>query len=94
MATPKHIPVRSCAACGQRFSKRDVTRIVRSAEGNIEVDNTGKQPGRGSYLCSSEECWQNGLKKRRIDHALRSPLLERDREGLMAYYNDAERAAQ
>ena len=78
--------MRSCAGCGERFPKRDLVRIVRTLDGTVEVDPTGKRAGRGTYLCAREECWQQSLKKSRLDYALRSSLLERDREALSAYY--------
>ncbi len=82
----KHIPLRSCASCGARFPKRDLTRIVRTPGGSVELDPTGTAAGRGTYLCSSEQCWAQGLGKNRLKHALRSPLTEPDKSVLVAYY--------
>ena len=87
MAAIQRVPVRRCVACGQRLPKKELTRIVRTLEGKVEVDPTGKKAGRGSYLCLTEECWTLGLKKGRLDHALRFQLVEQDREGLLAHYH-------
>jgi predicted RNA-binding protein YlxR (DUF448 family) len=88
VAKVKHIPLRSCAACGQKLPKRELVRIVRTLEGQVEVDPTGKKAGRGAYLCPREECWKRGLKKNRLDHVLRSPVMEQNRETLVAYYQE------
>lgn len=50
--------------------KREMVRIVRTPQGAVEVDHTGKQTGRGAYLCSSWACWELGLKKQRLGHSL------------------------
>lgn len=81
----RHIPLRSCAGCGAKRSKREMVRIVRLTSGEVVVDPTGKRPGRGTYLCPIFSCWENALKRRRLEHALRGPLLPQDREALRAY---------
>lgn len=88
MTKGKHIPVRRCAACGQRLPKRELIRVVLTSGGRVEVDPTGKKAGRGTYLCPRDDCWKQGLRKSSLDHALRSPLLERDREALLVYYEE------
>jgi len=82
----KHIPLRSCASCGGKFPKRDLTRIVRTPEGHVGLDATGKAAGRGTYLCASQQCWEQGLRKNRLNHVLRSPLTEPDKLALVAHY--------
>ena len=84
MTRGKHVPVRSCIACGERLPKKEMVRIVRTMSGTVEVDPTGKSAGRGAYLCPKEGCWNQGLSKGRLEHVLRSPLVERDREALVA----------
>ena len=86
MAAVQHVPVRRCVACGQRLPKKELTRIVRTTEGRVTVDPTGKKAGRGAYLCSKQECWTLGLKKGRLDHSLRFQLVEQDREEILAHY--------
>lgn len=60
----KHVPLRMCIVCQQKWPKRQLIRIVRTPEGTVEVDPGGKRSGRGAYLCSSHGCWQTAL-----DHA-------------------------
>jgi len=68
------LPQRTCIACRQTSGKREFIRIVRLPEGEVDIDLTGKKPGRGAYLCPSAECWQTALKKGRIDAALKTKL--------------------
>ena len=81
----RHIPIRTCVACGAKEGKRALVRVVRTPEGRVEVDPTGKRPGRGAYLCPRRACWEKALKKGRLERALRSPLPPEVRETLVAY---------
>ena len=94
MAKGKHVPVRRCVACGERLPKGELVRIVRTVSGRVEVDPTGKNAGRGAYLCPppKEGCWNLGLSKGRLEHVLRSPLVEGDREALVAYFRQLKSA--
>lgn len=71
---PKHIPQRTCVACRTVRPKRALIRIVRTPEGEVRVDERGKQSGRGAYLCAQRVCWEEALKRRRLDVALRVTL--------------------
>lgn len=81
---PRRPPQRTCVACRSSRAKRELVRLVRSAEGRIEVDPTGKKSGRGAYLCRRPECWQEALRKDRLSYALRTKLSKTDREALQA----------
>jgi hypothetical protein len=63
-------------------------RLVRTLDGNIEIDTSGKKAGRGAYLCRARECWQVGLKGNRLEYVLRSRLTSDNREQLMNYARD------
>ena len=52
----KHEPLRMCIACREMKPKKEMLRVVKTAEGEISADPTGKAPGRGAYICQSEEC--------------------------------------
>lgn len=58
---PKHVPQRTCVACRQKDAKRGYVRIVRTPEGRVQVDPTGKANGRGAYLCPRRACWSRAL---------------------------------
>jgi predicted RNA-binding protein YlxR (DUF448 family) len=71
MAT-KHIPQRTCIACRTVRNKRELIRIVRTTGQRVEADSTGKQSGRGAYLCRQRECWETVLSNRhRLGQALK-----------------------
>lgn len=74
MATVKKIPTRRCTGCGEHFPKLELIRIVRSPEGEISLDVTGKKPGRGAYLCKSVDCLRRARKTRRIEASLETPI--------------------
>jgi predicted RNA-binding protein YlxR (DUF448 family) len=57
----KHIPQRTCIACRAVRGKRELARIVRTPEQRVVADPTGKQAGRGAYLCRARECWETAL---------------------------------
>jgi predicted RNA-binding protein YlxR (DUF448 family) len=58
---PKHVPQRMCIACRERDTKRGLHRIVRTPEGMVEPDPTGRRNGRGAYLCEQAACWEKAL---------------------------------
>jgi uncharacterized protein len=68
---PKHVPVRMCITCRRTDAKRDFFRLVRDATGHVAVDATGKRAGRGAYICRSAACWDQALKRRGLERALR-----------------------
>ncbi len=78
-------PQRTCVACQQVKSKRELVRIVRTPEGTVEVDETGRKSGRGAYLCKVRECWEAGVNKKALDHVLKSGLSPEDRDRLLIY---------
>ena len=81
----KHIPQRTCVACREVKAKRELIRLVRISDRSVQVDTGGKRAGRGAYLCRAPECWQIGLKKGRLEHALRITLTQDNREQLIGY---------
>ena len=67
MMKQKKVPIRMCCGCGENFPKRDMVRIVKSPEGDISLDKTGKKSGRGAYICPKLECLNKVQKNRRIE---------------------------
>lgn len=64
---PKKIPMRMCLGCGELKPKKDLIRAVKSPEGEISLDFTGKKSGRGAYICRSSECFEKARKGRRFE---------------------------
>ncbi len=79
----KHIPQRTCIICRRTYSKRELTRIVRTADG-VRVDPTGKLAGRGAYVCNDNACWQQLPASNALARALKTSLSPEDRAALLA----------
>jgi predicted RNA-binding protein YlxR (DUF448 family) len=78
----KHVPQRTCVGCRQVRPKRELLRIVRSPDSRVVVDESGKRAGRGAYLCRKRSCWDVGLTRGRLEHALGVHLSAGDRAAL------------
>jgi len=89
----KHIPQRTCVGCRTTSAKRAFVRVVRTPEGTVEVDPSGKRNGRGAYLCADRACWEEALKKDRLARALRATVSPDEREELLRYAQRLEPAA-
>lgn len=66
----KKLPQRTCLGCQTVRPKREMVRIVRTPDGEIELDPTGRKAGRGAYVCPSERCFRQMIKKKRLGKAL------------------------
>lgn len=83
---PKHVPQRMCVVCRQKFDKRQLTRVVRTANMGVIIDPTGKQNGRGAYLCDQLVCWDKMIKGPGVlNQALNTELNVAEIEMLAAY---------
>ena len=67
---PKKIPLRRCCGCGESFPKKELIRVVRTPDGAVQMDFTGKLSGRGVYVCRSLSCFKKARKANRFAHAL------------------------
>lgn len=63
----KKIPMRMCLGCGEMKPKKELVRAVKSKEGEISLDLTGKKSGRGAYICKSMECFKKARKARKFE---------------------------
>ena len=85
---PKHLPRRTCVGCGAVTVKRALIRIVRTPEGRVLPDPTGKKAGRGAYLCADQKCWEQAVKRGRLERSLKAHLSVEDIEGLRSFSHD------
>ena len=70
----RHRPVRTCVACRREAGKAELVRLVRRPDGSIELDLTGRRPGRGAYLHAAAECVEAARKRRALERALGAPV--------------------
>lgn len=82
--------IRTCMACGMKSSKASLHRIVRTPDGRIEFDPTGRSSGRGAYVCSVK-CLEVAMKSRRIDNALKTKVGAEDQERVSRIMREALR---
>ena len=68
--------MRRCVGCGETKEKKQLLRIVRSPDGEISIDLTGKKSGRGAYLCKNVSCLRQAKKSRRLEQNLESAITE------------------
>jgi predicted RNA-binding protein YlxR (DUF448 family) len=78
----KHSPQRTCIVCRQVRNKRELVRLVRTPEGELVIDETGKRNGRGAYLCRQSACWEAALRGNQLSKALKMEIGEREKEML------------
>jgi predicted RNA-binding protein YlxR (DUF448 family) len=71
-------PIRTCVACRESSDKRGFVRFVRTPEGHVEVDVSGKTAGRGAYVCAKADCFEVARSRRKLDSALRVGLQDDD----------------
>lgn len=82
----KKIPQRQCVGCGEMKDKKAMMRVIRSAEGEVMLDMTGRKNGRGAYLCRSADCLQKARKNRGLEKSLRINIPEEIYENLEKEY--------
>lgn len=82
MAQNKHIPLRKCTGCQEMKTKKVMLRILRTAEGEILLDMTGKKNGRGAYVCRSRECFEKAVKNKGLERSLKIKIPEETYESL------------
>ncbi len=84
MEKVKKIPQRKCLGCMQSFPKKELIRVVRLPEGEVEIDLTGKKSGRGAYICKNEACLKKAIKSKRLGTNLEAEIPEELAEALGA----------
>ena len=76
MLAPRKIPIRKCTGCAEHFPKTQLIRVLRTPEGEIILDATGKKSGRGAYLCKNPACLKKAKKARRLESSLECEIPE------------------
>lgn len=78
----KKIPMRMCIGCGEMKPKKELIRVVKSKEGEISLDLTGKKSGRGAYICKDLKCFKQARKSRRFEHSFSCQISEEIYDGM------------
>ena len=78
----KKIPQRQCMGCRERMAKKELIRVVRGTDGTVNLDFSGKQNGRGAYICKNEDCFNKAIKKKSFFRAFGVDIPEETRQGI------------
>ena len=70
----KKIPMRQCVGCGTMKSKKEMMRVLKTAEEGIVLDTTGKKNGRGAYVCKCQECLQKAIKSKGLERSFKMSI--------------------
>ena len=86
----KKIPMRQCVGCGEMKSKKEMMRVLKTAEDAIVLDVTGKKNGRGAYLCVSEECLKKARKNKGLERSFKMTIPAEVYDALEKEFEDIE----
>ncbi len=74
MSGKRKEPMRQCIGCGEQKSKREMIRVLRTPEGEFELDATGRKNGRGAYVCRNRECLEKAWKHKGLEKSFKAPI--------------------
>ena len=86
----KKIPMRQCVGCGQMKTKKEMMRVLKTPEGPICLDTTGKKNGRGAYLCRDLECLKRAAKNKGLERSFKMSIPAEVYEALEREFEDSE----
>lgn len=90
MNKPKKVPLRKCLGCGEMKPKQELIRAVRSPEGEISLDITGKKNGRGAYICRDSKCLTAAIKAKRFEKAFGCKIEQPVYDSMLSELNSGE----
>ncbi|HIQ99345.1 MAG TPA: YlxR family protein [Candidatus Scybalocola faecavium] len=67
----KKIPLRQCIGCGEMKNKKEMIRVIKTPEGEIMIDATGRKNGRGAYICPSSDCLKKAIKSKGLERSFK-----------------------
>ena len=79
----KKVPLRKCTGCNNSFPKKELIRILKTPDGDIVIDRTGRQNGRGAYICDKKECLQKAIRSKGLERSLEIQIPDEIRETLL-----------
>ena len=90
----KKIPMRQCVGCGEMKSKKDMMRVLKSAEGDMILDMTGRKNGRGAYLCMDQECLKKARKNKGLERSFKMSIPQEIYENLEKEFEEEDHAGE
>ena len=92
MNTVKKVPMRKCVGCGEMKNKREMMRVLKTAENEFVLDATGKKNGRGAYLCFSKECFDKAVKSKGLERSFKHAIPKDVYDKLSPALNEEEKS--
>ena len=89
----KKVPMRMCVGCREMKPKKELLRVVKSPEGDVSIDTTGRKPGRGAYVCFSADCMKRAIKQKQLERAFECALGEETHTALLSQLQALEEKA-
>lgn len=86
----KKIPMRQCVGCGEMKSKKEMLRVLKTVEGPIVLDVTGKKNGRGAYLCRKQDCLKKAIKGKGLERSFKMSIPTEVYESLVEEFAEIE----
>lgn len=86
----KKLPQRTCMGCNAKKFKKDLIRVVKNKENQIMIDKTGKQEGRGTYICNNIECLEKAIKTKRMERVFEMKISDEIYGNLKKLINGGE----
>ena len=74
MKMTRKVPMRQCTGCREMKQKKEMLRVIRTPEGAIVLDATGKQNGRGAYVCRSRDCLEKAIRNHGLERSFKAPV--------------------
>ncbi len=90
----KKISLRQCVGCGEMKDKKEMMRVLKSAEGLVSLDMTGRKNGRGAYLCKNGACLSKARKNKGLDRSFKMRIPDEIYENLEKEFEEGEHAGQ
>ncbi|MDD2973157.1 MAG: YlxR family protein [Lachnospiraceae bacterium] len=90
MELSKKIPLRQCVGCGEMKSKKEMMRVLKTAEGEVVLDVTGKKNGRGAYLCVSKDCLMKARRNKGLERSFKMSIPDGVYENLQKEFEHIE----
>ena len=91
MKTKNKTPMRQCTGCREMKSKKEMIRVLKTAEDEIVLDTTGKKNGRGAYLCFSAECLEKAMKNHGLERSLKTSVPQEVYDSLKKEFGSIEK---
>lgn len=87
---PKKLPLRKCTGCHEMKDKRQMIRVVKTKEGDLFIDKTGKANGRGAYICPSKACFEKAFSNKGLERSFKNKIPQETYDALKEAMNEFE----